>query len=520
MNHPHQASNPLSYQFHPSPTIGPPSHMSSYLASFFQNHYKASGLDRSLQPTSPFFVPTPPSSAPPTGRQAYFTYDYQTTPFFSSTQQAVSPTLMLPQNLSLRSHPSHPSPISSPSSILSGPLNSPLDPHITANYGISLLSKPEKLSSLEDTASLLNLRDDRKQIETNNNHIVTDKMMESVSNSMSKEDDERDEKVKVNEKSEKMDDRIIRDLNIPRGKEGSLKHRILRPPNIEIQKCPDVDKQSSMSAPPFDGLKETGIRFTYTSSASNSPPFELKQQANHLENGAKTNTANETRPYVKKTSNKSEVINSSYYPLHFRKGSLIRLADGKLKAVEDMKTQDFINSTSLSPDLTIDSSTISSIKSKHDEHLVSITFTVGKCKSKYTIDVPLEHPFFVFNKGWSSCLPSKSEQLFGLVCEKLQEEDICITLTKKSSLIKSKEVNRVKLNPESHKVHQNGTTNVTYNSAQIQDLSVTKSNKSNSKGTTSCKIIVNKKRRHSAPEVVYDQNSKLEMSRERKMNKK
>lgn len=40
----------------------------------------------------------------------------------------------------------------------------------------------------------------------------------------------------------------------------------------------------------------------------------------------------------------------------------------------------------------------------------------------------MEHPFFVYGKGWASCNPDGTYQLYGLKCQRLQVGDICISL--------------------------------------------------------------------------------------------
>ena len=43
----------------------------------------------------------------------------------------------------------------------------------------------------------------------------------------------------------------------------------------------------------------------------------------------------------------------------------------------------------------------------------------------------LEHPFFVFRQGWSSCEPARTRQRFGLDCHPLIVGDVCVSLTHK-----------------------------------------------------------------------------------------
>uniref|UniRef100_W5MA31 Ataxin 1 like n=1 Tax=Lepisosteus oculatus TaxID=7918 RepID=W5MA31_LEPOC len=118
------------------------------------------------------------------------------------------------------------------------------------------------------------------------------------------------------------------------------------------------------------------------------------------------------------------------HPSHFMKGAIIQLATGELKRVEDLQTQDFVRSAEVSGGLKIDSSMVVDIrKSQQRPGLVSLHFTVGEQQSKVTIDVPPEHPFFVFGQGWSSCSPDRTVQLYGLPCHRLQVGDVCVSLT-------------------------------------------------------------------------------------------
>ncbi len=50
-----------------------------------------------------------------------------------------------------------------------------------------------------------------------------------------------------------------------------------------------------------------------------------------------------------------------------------------------------------------------------------------------TVEATLEHPFFVFGQGWSSCNPERTLQRFGLTCHSLSVGDVCISLTHKDT---------------------------------------------------------------------------------------
>ncbi|KAM8870413.1 ataxin-1-like isoform 1-T3 [Spinachia spinachia] len=119
-------------------------------------------------------------------------------------------------------------------------------------------------------------------------------------------------------------------------------------------------------------------------------------------------------------------------PPFFMRGSIIQLADGELKRVEDLKTEDFIQSAEISSELTIDSSTVERIDSGQSPNAVVIQFSVGELKAQVCVEVLVEYPFFVFGQGWSSCCPDRTTQLFELSCAKLCVGDVCVSLTLRS----------------------------------------------------------------------------------------
>lgn len=46
-----------------------------------------------------------------------------------------------------------------------------------------------------------------------------------------------------------------------------------------------------------------------------------------------------------------------------------------------------------------------------------------------SVEATAEHPFFVIGQGWSSCNSERTENLYGLPCQRLQVGDVCISLT-------------------------------------------------------------------------------------------
>ncbi|CAL8293529.1 unnamed protein product [Merluccius merluccius] len=114
-------------------------------------------------------------------------------------------------------------------------------------------------------------------------------------------------------------------------------------------------------------------------------------------------------------------------------GSIIQLADGDLKRVEELKTEDFIQSAEVSGELKIDSSTVERIdESPASRHLAVVQFSVGEHRAQVSVEVLVEYPFFVFGQGWSSCCPDRTTQLLELPCARLSVGDVCISLALKN----------------------------------------------------------------------------------------
>ncbi|XP_053698058.1 ataxin-1 [Sabethes cyaneus] len=158
------------------------------------------------------------------------------------------------------------------------------------------------------------------------------------------------------------------EFKVPSGKEGSLKHRILTRPVSD---------------------REARRRSPITKSTTIFRPFE---------NGSTTN---------------------------FTKGALIQLA-GECKRVEDVRTEDLVQTAEKSSDLRLAESTAVRITPRNNN--VIITFSYDDNRSRIDIEAAIEHPFFVYGQGWASCSPEKSLQQFGLKCQRLQVGDICLSL--------------------------------------------------------------------------------------------
>jgi len=84
-------------------------------------------------------------------------------------------------------------------------------------------------------------------------------------------------------------------------------------------------------------------------------------------------------PRLSSTKQRSTSIpcQTPHYPPHFARGSVIQLACGRLKRVEELLTSDFVESASLSDNLLIDSSTVVHMRENHEHNTVILGFSVG-----------------------------------------------------------------------------------------------------------------------------------------------
>ncbi|XP_071174557.1 uncharacterized protein [Mytilus edulis] len=187
-----------------------------------------------------------------------------------------------------------------------------------------------------------------------------------------------------------------KDMNykVPSGKEGSLKHRILTRPSDSTPESSVVDVHYG---------EPSAKRTRYD-------PLNVSTSNHQEDNGSSANL---------------------HFPPHFMKGSIIQLTNGELKRVEDLQTADFVHSAEISNDLKIDSSSVVRIDENNERGTAVLGFVVGEHKVQVTVEASVEHPFFVFHQGWSSCDPQRTLQRYGLDCHKLSVGDRCISLTHK-----------------------------------------------------------------------------------------
>ncbi|XP_047229102.1 uncharacterized protein zmp:0000000926 [Girardinichthys multiradiatus] len=114
---------------------------------------------------------------------------------------------------------------------------------------------------------------------------------------------------------------------------------------------------------------------------------------------------------------------------HFTKGSLIELAGGRLKRVEELRTEDFLRSADTSPEFHLSTCTVLVISPSSTQGSSHLQVHLTDRNSQELLQVLVEYPFFVRDQGWSSCSPQRTTQLYGLPCRQLSEGDVCLALT-------------------------------------------------------------------------------------------
>ncbi|XP_045192252.2 uncharacterized protein LOC123548780 [Mercenaria mercenaria] len=211
---------------------------------------------------------------------------------------------------------------------------------------------------------------------------------------------------------------------VPSGREGSLKHRILRPS--------DSTSSVPLGNPQHSAFTNTDEPFAKrTKSESLGVDKEFNRQG--------LRTADSSQPSIEVSQSRTPHL---HYPPHFMKGSIIQLGNGEYKRVEDLETDDFRHSADVSSDLKIDSSTVVHIEENEAQGTAVLGFVVGEHKIQVTVEATVEHPFFVFGQGWSSCEPAWTMKRYGLECHKLSVGDVCISLTHKEVTAHAAEISQ------------------------------------------------------------------------------
>ncbi|XP_059488994.1 amyloid beta A4 precursor protein-binding family B member 1-interacting protein [Neocloeon triangulifer] len=117
---------------------------------------------------------------------------------------------------------------------------------------------------------------------------------------------------------------------------------------------------------------------------------------------------------------------------HFARGSLIKLTNERVVRIEDIRTEDFVFAAEKCPALRLDPSTVVRIAEsvvKPQQALVVLRYGPDQQHQIVEMEVVLEHPFFVYGKGWCSVSPERSLTSFDLPCVRLSVGDTCVSLS-------------------------------------------------------------------------------------------
>ena len=157
---------------------------------------------------------------------------------------------------------------------------------------------------------------------------------------------------------------------VPSGREGSLKHRILRPDPTGAGASVGSVRHSA-----FSNTEEPSVKRTKPNGVETAHNV-INRESNIPGPGPPADTKLPGPPADSSNSGNSHL----QYPQHFMKGSIIQLANNELKRVEDLVTDDFVHSADISSDLKIDSSTVVHIEESPSQGTVVLGFVVGEHK--------------------------------------------------------------------------------------------------------------------------------------------
>jgi hypothetical protein len=172
----------------------------------------------------------------------------------------------------------------------------------------------------------------------------------------------------------------------PPGKEGSLKHRILSRPTGGASSTDDSNSRShsGTSTPvPSPGSSSHSDRVDLL----NTTPKKRPRISDHNSDSSCSNTPHSE---LSKSTNSTPCRSPNpapphhpYQPNQFNRGSLIQLANGELKAIEAMSSEDFVKSAASSPNLRVEFTEIARVDRHivHGQETIVVHFRVGNRNS-------------------------------------------------------------------------------------------------------------------------------------------
>uniref|UniRef100_A0A8D8M3F9 Ataxin-1 n=1 Tax=Cacopsylla melanoneura TaxID=428564 RepID=A0A8D8M3F9_9HEMI len=202
----------------------------------------------------------------------------------------------------------------------------------------------------------------------------------------------------------------------------------------QTQNTPGLTQTSSRNGSPCDNSNSSNPSFS-----PGNPTFSVDTTSHnvHFKRPAASSEISTTNALSSTTVNGVQesvngVINSDIKPNHFSKGVLIKLENGLIKHLEDLKTEDFVSSAENSTRHRLEPSTVLKIEEKPDSSSIVLTLCYGEKRHQVEYESMMEQPYYVINKGWCSFNPNKTHNKYGLVCKQLNVGDTCISLCQKN----------------------------------------------------------------------------------------
>ncbi|KAJ3586715.1 hypothetical protein NHX12_013109 [Muraenolepis orangiensis] len=176
--------------------------------------------------------------------------------------------------------------------------------------------------------------------------------------------------------------------------------------------------------PLYNPLKEPGLR---AHGLSGSHLFSHRPPSNH-DRSQKEPEADQGRDREQRDPLASVLRPREHKAADGERGSLIELASGRLKRVEELCTQDFLRSADTSPEFHLSTCTVLQIGPGNAHGFNHLQVHLNDRNTQELLKVLEEYPFFVRDRGWSSCCPPRTAALYGLPCRQLAEGDVCLAL--------------------------------------------------------------------------------------------
>lgn len=107
----------------------------------------------------------------------------------------------------------------------------------------------------------------------------------------------------------------------------------------------------------------------------------------------------------------------------FRKGSMVTMADGSQKKIEDVHTGDRVVSAKAETPHLIFSSVVTQVDSIPHKALIELYLEDGRL-----VQSTADHPYLIRNKGWCSMQPEESSTRYEIPVRQLENGDHCLVL--------------------------------------------------------------------------------------------